>query len=160
MNDQPRPSDAPEPAVRPTRFQVVFDCADPAAQAVFWAAALHYISPPPPAPHETWDDYLRELGVPEDEWNNANALEDPEGVGPRLYFQKVPESKVAKNRVHLDLNVGGGQSVALEDRRQRVDAEVARLKGLGATDERGAIEKDGEYWVRMNDPEGNEFCVQ
>jgi len=39
-------------------------------------------------------------------------------------------------------------------------AEVARLKELGASDERGAMEKQGEYWVRMNDPEGNEFCVQ
>jgi hypothetical protein len=87
-------------------------------------------------------------------------VEDPDEVGPRLYFQKVPEGKVAKNRVHLDLNVGGGASVPLEERRRRVDAEVARLKALGATDERGAIEKRGEYWVRMNDPEGNEFCVQ
>jgi glyoxalase superfamily protein len=50
--------------------------------------------------------------------------------------------------------------VPLEERRTRVDAEVERLKALGATDERGSIEKQGEYWVRMNDPEGNEFCVQ
>lgn len=62
--------------------------------------------------------------------------------------------------MHLDLNVGGGSSVPIEERRERVNAEVARLKALGATDERGAIEKQGEYWVRMNDPEGNEFCVQ
>jgi Glyoxalase-like domain len=60
----------------------------------------------------------------------------------------------------MDLNVSGGRTVALEERRRRVDAEVARLKALGASDERGAIERDGEYWVRMNDPEGNEFCVQ
>jgi hypothetical protein len=72
----------------------------------------------------------------------------------------VPEGKVAKNRVHLDLSVSGGHDVALEDRRARVDAEVARLKALGASDARGPIEKMGEYWVRMNDPEGNEFCVQ
>jgi hypothetical protein len=72
----------------------------------------------------------------------------------------VPEGKVTKNRVHLDLNVGGGSSIQLEERRKRVDAEVERLKKLGATDERGAMEKRGEYWVRMNDPEGNEFCVQ
>ena len=156
MNDA-QPSDSP---VTSTRFQVVFDCADPAGQAAFWQEALHYISPPPPPPHETWEDYLRALGVPEDEWNTGNAVEDPDGVGPRLYFQKVPESKVAKNRMHLDLNVGGGRSVPLEERRARVDAEVTRLKFLGATDERGAMEKDGEYWVRMNDPEGNEFCVQ
>jgi hypothetical protein len=60
----------------------------------------------------------------------------------------------------MDLNVSGGREVPLDDRKQRVDAEVARLKSLGATDKRGAIERDGEYWVRMNDPEGNEFCVQ
>lgn len=98
--------------------------------------------------------------MPEAQWNDQNAVEDPEGAGPRLFFQKVPEGKVAKNRVHLDLNVGGGHAVPLDERRSRVDAEVQRLKALGATDERGAIEKDGEYWVRMNDPEGNEFCVQ
>ena len=159
MNATAERSDQPTP-VQATRFQVVFDCADPGAQAAFWAEALHYTSPAPPAPHTTWEDYLLELGVPEDEWNSANAVEDPDGVGPRLYFQRVPEGKVAKNRVHLDLNAGGGHSVDLEERRARVDAEVARLKRLGATDERGAIEKDGEYWVRMNDPEGNEFCVQ
>jgi hypothetical protein len=143
-----------------TQVQVVFDCADPAAQASFWADALHYTVPAPPAPHATWEDFLRAEGVPEESWNDANAVQDPDGNGPRLFFQKVPEGKVAKNRVHLDLNVGGGSSVPLEERRKRVDAEVERLKKLGATDERGAMEKRGEYWVRMNDPEGNEFCVQ
>ena len=72
----------------------------------------------------------------------------------------MPEGKVAKNRMHLDLNVGGGPGVPLEERRIRVDAEVARLKALGASDERGPMNVRGEYWVRMNDPEGNEFCVQ
>jgi hypothetical protein len=143
-----------------TKVQVVFDCADPAAQARFWREALDYVMPDPPAPHASWEDFLRAQGVPEDQWNDANAVEDPDGVGPRLFFQKVPEGKVAKNRMHLDLNVGGGGSIPLEERRARVDAEVARLKALGASDERGPIEKRGEYWVRMNDPEGNEFCVQ
>jgi hypothetical protein len=143
-----------------TKVQVVFDCADPASQAAFWEQALHYISPDPPAPHSSWDEFLQAQGVPEENWNDANAVEDPDGIGPRLFFQKVPEGKVAKNRMHLDLNIGGGPSVSLDERRARVDAEVARLKALGATDERGSIEKRGEYWVRMNDPEGNEFCVQ
>ena len=143
-----------------TKIQIVFDCADPAAQAAFWQEALGYHSPPPPAPHSTWPEFLASAGVPEDQWNDANAVEDPEGTGPRLFFQKVPEGKVAKNRMHLDLNVGGGHAVPLEERRSRVDEEVERLKALGATDERGAMEKNGEYWVRMNDPEGNEFCVQ
>ena len=72
----------------------------------------------------------------------------------------MPEAKVAKNRVHIDLNVGGESATPLNERKARVDAEVARLRALGASDRRGAIEQDGEYWVRMNDPEGNEFCVQ
>jgi Glyoxalase-like domain len=143
-----------------TKVQVVFDCADPRRVAAFWAEALHYRTPDPPEPHASWQDYLRAQGIPEEHWNDANAVEDPDGVGPRLYFQKVPESKVAKNRVHLDLNVSGGGSVPLEERKERVNAEVARLKALGATDERGSMEREGEYWVRMNDPEGNEFCVQ
>ncbi len=143
-----------------TKVQVVFDCADPARQAAFWAEALHYRLPDPPDGHATWEDWARAEGIPEGAWNDASALEDPDGEGPRIFFQKVPEGKVAKNRMHLDLNVGGGLRVSLEERRARVDAEVERLKALGASDARGAIEKHGEYWVRMNDPEGNEFCVQ
>lgn len=143
-----------------TKVQVVFDCADPARVADFWRQALHYELPAPPGPHATWPEFLAAEGVPEEQWNDASALEDPDKVGPRIFFQKVPEPKVAKNRVHLDLNVGGGADVELEERRRRVDAEVVRLKALGASDERGAMEKRGEYWVRMNDPEGNEFCVQ
>jgi Glyoxalase-like domain len=143
-----------------TSIQIVFDCHDPAAQSDFWEAALHYVAPPPPPPHATWDDWARAEGIPEDQWNDSRAIEDLEGVQPRIFFQKVPEGKSAKNRMHMDLNIGGGPSVSLEERRQRVDTEVARLKALGATDERGAMEKQGEYWVRMNDPEGNEFCVQ
>lgn len=143
-----------------TKVQVVFDCADPSRLARFWQAALHYIAPPPPPPHASWPDFLRSEGIPEANWNDANVAEDPDEVGPRLFFQRVPEGKVVKNRVHLDLNVGGGASVPIDERRRRVDGEVARLRELGATDERGAMERGDEYWVRMNDPEGNEFCVQ
>ena len=143
-----------------TKVQVVFDCADPDAQSRFWCEALHYVTPDPPPPHATWEDFARAEGIPEEHWNDQSAAEDPDGAGPRLFFQKVPEGKVAKNRMHLDLNAGGGRSVPLDERRQRVDAEVERLKALGATDERGAMERGDEYWVRVNDPEGNEFCVQ
>ncbi len=142
------------------RLQVVFDAADPARLAEFWIAALHYQQPEPPPPHASWDDWARAEGIPEDRWNDARAVEDPAGEGPRVFIQRVPEPKVAKNRMHLDLGVSGGPGTPLEDRKTRVDEEVARLKVLGATDERGAIEQRGEYWVRMNDPEGNEFCVQ
>ena len=143
-----------------TKIQVVFDAADPARLSEFWAAALRYEVPAPPPPHASWDDWAQANGIPEERWNDARALEDPEGSGPRVFIQRVPEPKTAKNRMHLDLNIGGGHEVPIEERRARVDAEVARLKGLGATDERGSIEQRGEYWVRMNDPEGNEFCVQ
>jgi hypothetical protein len=140
------------------------DCADPDRLARFWSAALGYTIPDPPDGHATWEDFLRAAGVPESEWGSASAVEPPPdaagGAFPRIYFQRVPEPKVVKNRVHLDLNVGGGPSVPLDERRRRVDGEVERLKVLGASDARGAMEKRGEYWVRMQDPEGNEFCVQ
>jgi uncharacterized small protein (DUF1192 family) len=143
-----------------TRVQVTFDCSDPAKQSEFWAAALHYALPEPPDGFGSWVDWARAEGIPESGWNDSAAAEDPEGNGPRLYFQRVPEGKVAKNRVHLDLNVSGGQGVPLDQRKALVRAEVERLKALGADDHRGAIEQEGEFWIRMNDPEGNEFCVQ
>jgi hypothetical protein len=143
-----------------TGIQLVFDTGDPGAQAEFWAEALHYKLQDPPEGFATWEAFLTEQGVPETEWNTASAITDPDGKGPRIYFQKVPEGKTAKNRLHMDLNVSGGRTVPIEQRRERVNAEAKRLKALGATDERGAIDKDGEYWVRMNDPEGNEFCLQ
>jgi hypothetical protein len=143
-----------------TKIQVVFDCADPSAQARFWAEALGYRLEEPPPGFANWDDWAKAEGIPEESWNDAGAVDDPDGVGPRLYFQKVPEGKVAKNRVHLDLNVGGGSKTPIEERRVRIATEVARLKALGASDARGAMDQRGEYWVRMNDPEGNEFCLQ
>jgi hypothetical protein len=141
-------------------IQLVFDTADPDRQAHFWAEALGYQLQPPPDGFDSWEAFLRSAGIAEERWNEASAITDPAGKGPRIFFQRVPEGKTAKNRLHLDINASGGHGVALEDRKPRVDAEVKRLKALGASDERGAIEKDGEYWVRMNDPEGNEFCVQ
>ncbi len=143
-----------------TAIQIVFDCANPEHQAEFWMGALHYRRQDPPPGHATWEEWARAQGIPEERWHDADAIVDPEGAGPRIYFQKVPEGKVAKNRMHMDLNVSGGPGVPLEERKVRVLAEVERLKSLGATDRRGAIEKEGEFWVRMNDPEDNEFCVQ
>jgi hypothetical protein len=143
-----------------TKVQIVFDCADPDAQARFWAEALHYVLQPPPPGFDSWDAWADSMGIPPEARNDFSAALDPDGVGPRLFFQRVPEGKVAKNRVHLDINAGGGRDVPDDERRRRVDAEVVRLKALGATDARGAMDRHGEYWVRMNDPEGNEFCVQ
>ncbi len=143
-----------------TRIQVVFDCADPDRLARFWASALHYRIPDPPDGFGTWEEWLKAQDIPEEEWNSASAVEDPDGAGPRIYFQRVPEQKIVKNRVHIDLNVSGGAKVPLDERRRQVDAEVERLVKEGATVFRpGSVER-GEYWVVMQDPEGNEFCVQ
>jgi hypothetical protein len=142
-----------------TGVQVTFDCADPGALSRFWAAALGYRLQDPPEGFATWEAFLADLGVPEDEWNSASAVVDPDGKGPRLYFQQVPEPKATKNRVHLDLNVGGPLGTPLDERKGVVDAEVKRVIDLGAEMLR-AVEERGEYWVVMRDPEGNEFCLQ
>ena len=125
-----------------TQVQVVLDCADPGAQAQFWAAALGYVVQPPPPGHDSWESFLRERGVPEEHWNDRSAVVDPDGAGPRLFLQKVPEPKTVKNRAHP----------------ARVAAEVERLLALGATHLR-AYDEMGEHWVVLQDPEGNEFCV-
>jgi hypothetical protein len=142
-----------------TSVQVNFDCADPDRLATFWAAALGYAKQDPPAGYATWPEFLAAQGVPEDQWNAASAIVDPEGVGPRIFFQQVPEPKASKNRVHLDVNVGGGPTTPHADRRQRIDDAVERLIRIGAT-KLGPFEQLGEYWVVMRDPEGNEFCLQ
>jgi hypothetical protein len=141
-----------------TGVQVVFDCADPNRLARFWAEALGYKLDDPPEGYERWEDWLRDQGIPEERWNDASAVVDPDGAGPRIYLQRVPEAKTVKNRVHLDLDVSGGASVPIERRREQVDAEVERLVGIGATRLR-AVEELGVYWVVMRDPEANEFCV-
>ena len=140
-------------------IQVVFDAADPGALAVFWASALAergYAVPTPPGDFTDWPAFLAANGVPEERWNDASAIE-ADGH-PRIFFQKVPEAKTLKNRVHIDLLAGGGPSVPLDEQRQRVAAEVARLETLGATkvEERADL---GVHWAVMRDPEGNEFCV-
>ena len=137
--------------------QVTFDCADPDALARFWADALGYVVQPPPPGHESWPDFLASIGVPESEWGSASAVVDPDDKGPRLFFQRVPEGKTAKNRVHLDVNVGAGLDGA--ERRAKAEAEAERLANLGATELRRA-EEHGEFWIVLRDPEGNEFCVQ
>ena len=84
----------------PARFQLVIDCADPDRLARFWAAALDYELEPPPAGFPTWDDYYRDLGVPEEDLGvGADSISDPEGHGPRIWFQVVPETKAVKNRL-------------------------------------------------------------
>ena len=129
--------------------QVTFDARDPIALARFWAAVLGYVEQPPPDGFETWDAFLDAAGVPADQRETRYAIVDPDGAGPRFFFRQVPDGKVAKNRVHLDVNVGT----------ERLDAKVAELVALGAT-EIDRLEELGSSWVVLRDPEGNEFCLQ
>ena len=140
-----------------TGVQVTFDASDPAKLGAFWAEMLGYIEQPPPPGFDSWPEVLEAWGVPEDQRDAAYAIVDPDGAGPRLFFQKVPESKVAKNRVHLDVNVGAG--LEGDARTSRVEQEAQRAEGLGASIQRVARERD-ELWIIMQDPDGNEFCLQ
>ena len=135
--------------------QVTFDAHDPAAQAEFWALALDYVVQPPPPGFESWEAFADRLGIPEDQWDRLSAVVDPEGAGPRVLFQKVPEGKTVKNRVHLDVNVGAGA----EDRKERATAHRERLEAAGARFLREVDEPAG-WCLVMVDPEGNEFCLQ
>ncbi|MFC7843238.1 VOC family protein [Streptomyces sp. NPDC057382] len=152
------------PAPAPVHFKVVIDAGNPQAQADFWAAALHYEIEDNSAliekllgfgalPEEATVSFhgrrafrdlvaVRHPGDPVEE-------ESGTGLGRRLLFQRVPEAKTVKNRLHLDLHPGRG----------RREEEVARLEELGASVLRRVKEQGGE-WVLMADPEGNEFCVQ
>ena len=137
-------------------FQVTFDCAQPERVARFWCEVLGYVVPPPPEGFASCDDFDRVL-PPEDQGSRF-ACVDPTGVGPRLFFQRVPEGKVVKNRVHLDVRVGTG--MVGEERLAALEAECARLIPLGATRFQLLLADDeNESCLVMQDVEGNEFCL-
>jgi glyoxalase superfamily protein len=139
-------------------FQVTFDSADPGAHAAFWAEALHYVLQPPPSGFPSWDAALDAWGVPAERRNDRSALVDPAGKGPRVFFQRVPEPKTAKNRLHLDLWAAAGLSG--EERLTALEAECARLVRLGATRvQRFEPDALSAGFIVMRDPEGNEFCL-
>ncbi len=140
-------------------LQVVMDCHDPSRLTAFWATTLGYKLQDPPSGFDSWPAFLAAQGVPADEWNSASAIVDPEGQGPRIYFQRVPEPKTVKNRLHLDVNASGSSDLSPDERRARIDTAVERLVKEGATRLR-TLEQRDEYWVVLADPEGNEFCVQ
>jgi hypothetical protein len=103
---------------------VTFDAADALVLARFWAAALG-------------------SEIDEESTSDKAFVEAPGWGGPVLWFQRVPEPKTAKNRMHFDLRAPG-----------RIEDEVARLVGLGAT-----VVTPGRDLIVLQDPEGNEFCV-
>jgi len=109
---------------------VSFDCPDPYPLAEFWSAVIGHPIDPECLP-----------GDPEVVIEPAD--------GPRLFFQAVPEGKTVKNRVH----------VCLQPRDRDRDGEVDRVLALGATVLADHRTPDGEGWVVLSDPAGNEFCL-
>ncbi|MBS9371587.1 VOC family protein [Rhodococcus sp. B50] len=140
-------------------IQITFDCADPGALAEFWADALGYEIQKPPGNFVSWDDALDAMGVPLERRNDASAVVDPDEAGPRLFFQKVPEGKQAKNRVHLDVRAAPGLDGA--ERMAALEAEAERLIARGATrlERHDPAPPFGAGHIVMSDPEGNEFCL-
>lgn len=118
---------------------IVFDCAHPASTARFWAAALDGYAVAP------YDDAelarLRSLGIFSTE-DDPTVLVEAADAGPRLFFQRVPEAKTVKNRVHLDLLAADPET------------EIQRLTALGAS-----VQTRYTDHILMADPEGNEFCL-
>lgn len=137
-----------------TTIQIAFDAADPHALAAFWTAALGYrvedhsavVTQLLEGGRLRGDEVIEVDGHPA--FRDVATGIDPDGNGPRLFFQRVPEPKSAKNRVHLDLQVGP----------ERAPAEVERLTALGATVAWVTSDR-GPVTTTMHDPEGNELCV-
>ena len=140
--------------------QITFDCADPTELAEFWADVLGYQVQPPPDGFDSWPAALESFGVPRDQWNSKSAIVPVDGDGPRVFFQRVPEGKAAKNRVHLDVRAAPG--LTGDERMETLEAEATRLEALGAS-RAYRVEPDAagmEFgFITMHDPEGNEFCL-
>lgn len=142
--------------VQVKQFQVTFDCEQPERVARFWCDVLGYEVPRPPEGFASWADF--DASLPEDRRGSAYACIDPSGLGPRLFFQRVPESKTVKNRLHLDVRVATG--LVGQERLATLEAEGARLTELGASRLRLLPAEDGEEsCLVMQDIEGNEFCL-
>jgi catechol 2,3-dioxygenase-like lactoylglutathione lyase family enzyme len=142
-----------------TEVQITFDCDDPGALCQFWAEVLGYQLQPPPPGFPSWEAFLDSVGVPEGQRNDRSAAVPREGVGPRLFFQRVPEGKSAKNRVHLDVRAAPG--LEGEQRMAALEAAAERLVAIGATRVQRfepGVEMSAGHLV-MQDPEGNEFCL-
>ncbi|RSS60816.1 VOC family protein [Streptomyces sp. WAC06614] len=148
-------------------LQITFDAHDPRALSVFWRDVLGYVHPGPPGaelpdgadPLAAWEEFLARIGVPEAERNARSAIEDPDGHGPRVFFQRVPEDKAGKNRVHLDVRAAPG--LQGPERMAALEAECERLVARGATRVRRHEPAPPMAFghIVMRDPEGNEFCL-
>ena len=112
-------------------WQLTFDCADPAALSAFWAETLGYVLQPPPDGYDDWPTFLTAMDVPVEDHDSASAIVDPDGSGHRIYFQRVPEGKSVKNRLHVDVPVSGGPHMPLERRIPLQDEEGTDWWRLG-----------------------------
>ena len=147
--------------------QITFDCHDPIGQATFWAEVLGYVIPGPPGvrlepgedPFAAWQAFVEGLGIDMRPEDFRAAIEDPQGRGPRVFFQIVPEAKTVKNRVHLDVRAAPG--LQGDERMSALEDECRRLLNLGAQRlERVDPDPPMETgFIVMADPEGNEFCL-
>ncbi|GIE99298.1 VOC family protein [Paractinoplanes rishiriensis] len=140
-------------------LHVVFDCADPDRMAKFWMLALpgYDFPAPPPDGFDTWESWADANKVPEDQRNLARTLVDKAGSRPTIFFNQVPEPHPpTKNRLHLDVKAAEG--LAGDERRSRLESTTARLVDAGATVARMVDGPEG-FWLVLQDPEGNEFCV-
>jgi hypothetical protein len=127
--------------------QITFDCQDADRLADFWSVALDYEVQPPPPGFDTWPEFLESQGIPVPPQGSMSAIVDPDGIRPRLLFQRVPEPRTVKNRVHLDIRAGDGRAAKVEELVAAGGAAVREVQEAGLT------------WTVMTDPEGNEFCV-
>ena len=135
-------------------MQVAVDCAQPYRLAQFWTEVLGYEIARPPDDHTSWEAFSEaEASRPGEGWC---CIVDPEHAGPRLLFHTVPEPKQVKNRLHLDVWVD--QPDPMVERRTFIRAEADRLQSMGATHVR-TRDDDGDFYIVMQDPEGNEFCL-
>ena len=128
-----------------------------------WATSIRgrpvLLCPEGADPLAAWDEFLAQVGVPEDQRNSRSAIEDPDGQGPRLFFQQATEDQPPGNRLHLDVRAAPG--LRGPERMVALEAECDRLVSLGATRLR-RYEPDPPMsagHIVMTDPEGNEFCL-
>lgn len=142
-----------------TPLAIVFDCADPDRLARFWMLALPGYDFPtgPPDGFDSWDEWADANNIPVEQRNLQRTIVDTAGSGrPDIFFIKVPEPKANKNRLHLDVRAGRG--LPDRERRAKISATADQLIAAGASRQRTVDDAEG-FWLVMQDPEGNEFCL-
>lgn len=147
-------------------IHIVFDCADVDKVSQFWIVALEGYDYPgsdpdrppgsPPIGFATWEDWADAYDIPDEGRYASRTIIDTVGNRPDIFFLAVPEQKMVKNRLHLDIKAS--RDVPAGKVRAHQDAEGERLVAAGATLVRRVQEVDGSHLI-LQDPEGNEFCI-